>query len=89
VRYLSAEGSTNLYGALKAAFEDEEMDSLVLLSDGDPTMGDLTHKPTILEAVEKWNRTMQATIHVVALGDADRFFLRALAVNTGGTFVSH
>lgn len=87
-RYLYAEGGTNLYGALDAALDDPEVDSVVLLSDGDPTVGKIIDKRAILAAVLKKNRITQATIHVVAIGSADRTFLRKLAESTGGTFVS-
>ncbi len=86
VRYLSAEGDTNLYGGLMAAMSDEEADAIVLLSDGAPTVGRVTGTDGILEAVLKRNRVLQATIHTIAIGKADRTFLKRLALATGGTF---
>jgi|GEM_PF-2080631 len=86
--YLKAEGNTNLYGGLDIAMRNEEVDALVLLSDGDPTNGKIVEKNAILEAVLKRNRTLQAKIHVIALGKADRAFLKKLARSTGGTFKS-
>ena len=87
-RYLRAEGGTNLYGALMAAMSDDEVDALVLLSDGDPTVGDIVDKDRIVEEVLKRNRLLQAKIHVIALGRADRSFLKRLALGTNGTFKS-
>ena len=87
-RYLRADGGTNLYGGLKAALEDEETDSVILLSDGDPNWGEIVDKEAILDAVAKRNRVMQARVHVIAIGDADRVFLRRLALDSGGTFKS-
>ncbi len=86
VRYLSASGDTNLYGALMTAMSDEEADAIVLLSDGEPTVGRITDTDAILEAVLKRNRVLQATIHTIAIGKADRTFLKRLALATGGTF---
>jgi hypothetical protein len=85
-RYLRAGGNTNLYGALTKALSQEEADSILLLSDGDPTVGELVDKNAILKAVQKLNRVMQITIHVIAIGDADHPFLRELALSSGGTF---
>jgi uncharacterized protein with von Willebrand factor type A (vWA) domain len=87
-RYLYAEGGTDLYGALKTAMRDEEVDSVILLSDGDPTVGEITSKRKILEQVGRMNRTLQITIHTVSVGEADPEFLRDLAVMTGGTFTA-
>jgi len=86
VRYLSPSGDTNLHGALMTAMSDEEADAIVLLSDGEPTVGPLTDTDEILEAVLKRNRVLQATIHTIAIGKADRTFLKRLALATGGTF---
>jgi len=88
VRYLDAQGLTNLYGALRVVFRDEEVDSIILLSDGNPTAGAIIDPDSILDAVKRWNRTMQITIHVVAIGSVDRYFMRQLALITNGTFIS-
>ena len=87
VRYLRAEGGTNLYGGLMAAMDDEEVDAIVLLSDGDPTEGKYIVPDVILDRVLARNRTLQVSIHTIALGEeADRVFLKRLAVATGGTY---
>lgn len=87
VRYLRAEGGTNLYGAMMAAMDDEEVDAIVLLSDGEPTVGKYVAPVVILDRVLARNRTLQASIHTIALGEeADRVFLKRLAVATGGTY---
>ena len=88
VQGIKAGGNTNIYGALKAAFKDEEVDAIILLTDGDPTAGAVRNKAAIIEAVISWNRTQQAVLHVVAVGQADRSFMQKLAAVTGGTFVS-
>lgn len=87
-RYLRTRGGTNLYGGLNAAMNDEEVDAILLLSDGDPTEGAIIDKDAIVEAVAHRNRVLQAVIHVVAIGRADRAFLRQLALSSGGTFRS-
>jgi Mg-chelatase subunit ChlD len=88
VKYLKADGATNLYGALKAAYSDEEVDTIVLFTDGDPTAGKITDKNDLIVEVRKWNRTGQVTIQVVAVGSADRTFMQRLATVTGGAFIA-
>jgi HEAT repeat protein len=87
VRYLRAEGGTNLYGGMMAAMDDEEVDAIVLLSDGEPTEGKYIVPDVILDRVLARNRALQVSIHTIALGEeADRVFLRRLALATGGTY---
>jgi len=87
-RYLRTRGGTNLHGGLMKAMDDEEVDAILLLSDGDPTEGAVIDKDAIVEAVALRNRVMQAVVHVVGIGRADRAFLKELATSTGGTFRS-
>ncbi|MCC6783776.1 MAG: VWA domain-containing protein [Planctomycetes bacterium] len=93
LRSLAAGGSTNLYGALDAALDiadtrfgqdvDAEIDELFVLSDGQPSSGELTDPEAILAAVARANRVRRVRIHTVALGGASEF-VRRLAEENGG-----
>ncbi|MDE0960469.1 MAG: VWA domain-containing protein [Planctomycetota bacterium] len=95
VQQLRAGGETNSYGALEAAFADREVDTIYLLSDGSPTVGDETSQTLILDAVRKWNRYRATRIHCFGLfaGEAPRQdegqardFLRRLARSNHGRY---
>ena len=58
---------TNTYGALKACFQDPDMDTIFLLSDGHPSEGRITDPQLILGAVREWNRLRDVRIHGIAL----------------------
>jgi len=92
---LRAGGETNSYGALEAAFSDREVDTIYLLSDGSPTVGEETSLTLILDAVTRWNRYRGTRIHCIGLfaGDAPRQdlpqareFLRRLAHANQGRY---
>ena len=99
VRALRPDGETNIYGALEATFNIEDVDTVYFLSDGFPTAGPVTVGEEILGDVRKWNTGRGVQIHAVAFlaGDAEQFgvienrgmserFLRALAEENDGTF---
>jgi hypothetical protein len=50
-----AEGETNLFAALEAAYRLPNLNAVYLLSDGEPTVG-TTDKAKILESVDRWSR---------------------------------
>ena len=96
-------GGTATYDALEAAFAmgdvgkarkreadptgNAKLDTVILLSDGNPTLGRSTKTETIRAAVREWNATRRVMVHTIAFGaDADREFLRLLAEESGGTF---
>ena len=58
---------TNSYGALRLAFKDEDVDTIFFLSDGAPTVGDLTEPGAILADVREMNRFRRVVIHTIAL----------------------
>ncbi len=101
-------GATNTYDALEAAFGigdvgkgkkreadptgDARVDTIMLLSDGKPTMGRTTDPALIRAAVKGWNKARRIVIHAVAFGitakeGADPAFMRGLADDTGGNYV--
>lgn len=79
-------GSTNLYDALEAALKLKGVETIYLLSDGDPTTGKFTGEEEILEAVQQLNRDKRAAVHCVALGGGSRL-LKRLSEATMGTYV--
>ena len=79
-------GGTNLFGGLEAAFEDQDVDTIFVLSDGEPSVGDIIDPQLIREAVEEMNGTRNVVIHAVSVG-LDLEILRWLAEDTGGTYV--
>ncbi|MEE2938774.1 MAG: HEAT repeat domain-containing protein [Planctomycetota bacterium] len=79
-------GGTNLFGGLEAAFEDQDVDTIFVLSDGEPSVGDIIDPQLIREAIEEMNATRNVVIHAVSVG-LDLEILRWLAEDTGGTYV--
>jgi len=86
VNRLRALESTNLHAGLRAAFAHKEVDTIVVLSDGEPTTG-VTHSERILADVREWDELRGVAIHCVALGWNGEL-LQSLADQTQGTFVA-
>ena len=85
VKRLVAEGSTNIFDALELAYKDPEVDTIYLLTDGQPTAGRFVSVEDILDEVLRWNRRRQIVIHGISIGtDAD--LLKRLAQESGGTY---
>jgi HEAT repeat protein len=78
-------GSTDLFGGLEAALLADGVDSIFLLSDGDPTAGTYRDTPGVLAAVRRLNQTRRVAIHTVAIG-RDSDLLRRLAEENGGRY---
>jgi uncharacterized protein with von Willebrand factor type A (vWA) domain len=83
-----AAGGTNLYDALKRAFEDVDCDTIYILSDGQPTAGAETDPKVIREDVAKWNATRHIRIHTIAVGER-LDLLKALSSDAGGEHVEY
>lgn len=88
VERLGAFGGTNLYGALQAAFADRDVDTLIVLSDGQPAGGETDDPYVIRERVASWNEHRHVTIHAIALGE-DLGILEWLAQDSGGRYVRY
>jgi len=67
VRNMQPLGGTNIYAALEEAFKDREVDTIYLLSDGNPTVGETTDHKEILAAVRRWNRGRNIIINTIGL----------------------
>jgi hypothetical protein len=88
VEHLGSRGGTNIYDALQAAFADPRVDTIFLLTDGEPTAGAITDLALIREHVARWNETRRVRIHCVAVG-SDFELLEWLAEDSGGTYVKY
>ncbi|MBK8177499.1 MAG: HEAT repeat domain-containing protein [Planctomycetes bacterium] len=86
VEKLGANGGTNLYGSLREAFADQDVDTIFVLSDGEPSVGEVIDPGTIREHVRAWNEHRKITINSIAVGGTFEI-LRWLAEDTGGIHV--
>ncbi len=85
VTELGALGGTNVHAGLRQAFSDPEVDTIFFLSDGEPSVGELTDPTAIREAVQGWNHQRGVVIHTISIGD--RFpLLEWLAQDSGGAY---
>ena len=85
---LGPRGGTNLYGGLERAFADTDVDTIVVLSDGEPSVGALIEPTAIREAVLRWNEHRGIKIHTVAVGGSLEI-LEWLAEDHDGTHVQY
>ncbi len=85
VRRLPLAQGTNIFDALEKAFEDPKVDTIYLLTDGQPSAGRVRTTDAILEEVRRWNRTRQIVIHCIGFG-LDSDLLKRLAAENGGTY---
>lgn len=83
---LAADGGTNLYGSLQTAFEDKDVDTIFVLSDGEPSVGEVIDPGAIREHVRQWNEHRGIVINSIAVGGSFEI-LRWLAQDSGGTHV--
>ncbi len=79
------EGGTNLYDALEHALKHKGVDTILLLSDGEPTAGRYQKRTQIIEAVREINELKRITIHCVSVVQDSRL-LRVLARYNGGLY---
>ncbi len=97
---LRASGYTNLLGgtmkALQVAGEQAlrsgypaAVDTIFLLTDGQPTAGRTTNPREVLKQLVFWARQKQVTIHCIGIGaDHHASLLRGLAGETGGSYLT-
>ena len=85
VRKLRVNGGTNIYGALEAAFADPSVDTIYLLTDGEPSVGDIVVPDEIADEVRRWNRLRQIVVHTIGIG-IDSDLLKRLAEESGGVY---
>ncbi len=91
-------GGTNIYGALLAALSlgmvqsesgrSTSVEEIFLLSDGQPSSGELTAQDAILQAIQDLNQDLQVRINTIYIGGGESKFMRELAQQNGGMYVS-
>jgi HEAT repeat protein len=81
-----AKGGTNLFGALHMALTDPEIDTIYVLSDGQPTEGSVVDPYLIAEEARRLNADGQLTIHTISIGTQSEL-LYQLAEDSGGEYV--
>ncbi|KAA3615148.1 MAG: VWA domain-containing protein [Planctomycetota bacterium] len=86
LRRVNAFGGTNIYDALRTALRMKGVQTIFLLTDGEPSVG-LTSVPEILREVERINLERRIRIHTIAAGQAHAGFLAELAESNGGRSV--
>lgn len=95
---LDAGRSTNLHGGLVRAFEPmdgvpfrelyrDSLDTVFLLSDGNPSSGAIVDRAHLLTDIRERNRVRRIKIHTIGIGDQLPDLLRRLAQDSGGRFV--
>ena len=85
IQAVKQRGGTNLYDGLEFAYDDPEIDTIYLLTDGQPSGGRFTDPAEIVEQVRLMNRTRQIVIHCISIGQRSTL-LQDLAALTGGTY---
>ncbi len=94
----SDEQKTNTFGALKAAFglADAEVanwkartkvDTIFLVTDGEPTAGEIIEVPKLIRAITDLNKTRGVVVHVICFDRMAGERLRPLAELNGGKYV--
>lgn len=85
IERLGAGGGTNLYDSVREAFDDKDVDTIFILSDGEPTTGEVIDPFRIREDVARWNKHRKIKIHTIAIG-GNLEVLEWLAKDAGGKY---
>jgi HEAT repeat protein len=88
INKLGALGGTNLFDSLELAFQDADVDTIMILSDGEPTAGRMTEPSGIRREVLDWNNDRNIRIHTVAMGGSLKI-LEWLAEDSDGEHARH
>ena len=81
-----ASGGTALYDGVLRALQDPATDTIYLLTDGEPTMGEVTDATEIRRRIGELCRLKSVRIHGVSIGRESQL-LRWLAKDSGGQYV--
>jgi hypothetical protein len=82
------DGSKDIWKVLEGVISDGDIDTIYLLSSGEPDTGKYVHQNRIVPHVQNLNRFHGVTVNIVAYSER-KFFrdqLEAIAVGTGGEF---
>ena len=83
VSTLQAASSTNVYDTLEFALQDEIVDTLFLLSDGEPTAGRFTEVDDVLREVKALNRSRSVSINAISFGEESELLEKLADQNRG------
>lgn len=78
-------GGTNIFDALHFAFSDPHVDTIYLLSDGDPSAGRFTDPVRIREEIRRINELRRIRIHCISVGQRSQL-LKYLAEDSLGVY---
>jgi HEAT repeat protein len=84
-------GWTNIYDAIICAFEDDDVDTIFLLSDGGASRGIFISTDEILHHIKKLNKFRKVRINTIetsARTEDDRRLMKGLAEITDGVYTS-
>ena len=79
-------GGTNIYAALRAALKDPRVDTIFLLSDGQPSTGDIVNPKDLGDYILRANRSRRIVFNCISVGE-DSALLKRLAAASGGSYV--
>lgn len=82
---LESKGPTNVYAALAAAFSQDEVDTIYLLTDGRPSSGTVADVGAIRGWARLWNAGRMVRLHTIALGNKSDL-LKDFATDSGGVY---
>ena len=86
MRKQSPLGGTNVYGAIMQAFSMRNVDTVYLLSDGEPSSGEVIDVQEIAEEILLENRRKRIVFHCVSIGRESPLLAR-LARESDGTYI--
>ncbi len=81
----TGQSGTALFDGLEAAFEDPRIDTIYLLTDGEPTQGRITDPLEIRAEIRRMNSVRKITIHAISIGGRENL-LEELAADSGGQY---
>lgn len=99
IEKLESGGGTNISDALEEAFilagtgatdssANLNVETVFLLSDGEPTAGKITSPEKIISKSDDWNSAKRVKIYTIGLGeDCDKEFMKELANKNNGSFI--
>ena len=88
---LVAEGQTDIYDTLSDALQvDPNLEAILFLSDGDPNVGTVIDRSTIIQRITQQNASRRISINTIGIDarDASEEFLKQLAAVNFGEFRS-
>lgn len=84
-----SKGNKNIWQALESVLDDPTIDTVFLLSSGEPEVGLYVHHNRVVDHMQVRNRHRKVVVHSVAYTDSEwcQDQLRFIALGTGGRFV--